>query len=454
MAEPVTDEAAGKRLPPKEMALAIERLYATGGQAAVDEFLRQQAALEPAEQAPSKKKRWFSESNSISPDKPGEKNDAVQGIIPENTDFSEVVQKAIKKAPVDHTKAPSVSPSTIKEANLILQPKSSILGKYSFGEWQEDIMTLIMEQLQGRMSTSLSALKQDVIGEITLRVDCSVIAGDDKKKILGEIDKMMKDPFEFWWQSDLAPSGTAKVETKGVLISTYHNYVGTSYVDLVINKWALPFLLYFGRGIGANRFRRDAALVMSGRYTKRLYKLLAGYVDRGSYDYPIAAMRTDYKIPESYTTASIKRSIIEPAVKQINAYAEDFEIEAEFRTMHPELGAKKKQAFDTIHFTIRSTAPESVFNGQEQKNDSEVLGEVYSYLSSLVDSGIRSKLLKICETWSRHGDLRFVYSKILYYDKMMKKQLMTRDKMKNYLFKALESETHVQLRTSRKHHTR
>ena len=72
-----------------------------------------------------------------------------------------------------------------------------------------------------------------------------------------------------------------------VVITTVHNIKGTNRVALTLNPWAIPFLLYYGTGVGGTRYGKNIALTLRGNYTKRLYKIICSQRDRREYYYSI-----------------------------------------------------------------------------------------------------------------------------------------------------------------------
>lgn len=423
-----------KRTPEKELADKAAKIYREKGLEAMQAFLDQEA--ERRKKTPAQTDDTPAAPHPRNPS-PNPVPDIVDGAEP----LSDTIEKVIRKAPVNKNNLPTVKVENFQDTIKILQPKSVVFGRYHLTEWQEDIMTLIMQQLQGYMSRSLNLLKPDFLGEISVRIDCREIAGDDKKKALQQIEKMMNYKFEFWWQNELAPAGTKKIETKGIVISTYHNYIGTSYVDLTINKWAIPFLLYYGPGVGANQYSKEIALSLPGKYTKRIYKTLSGYIDKGRFDFRIDEMRREYMLPDSYTNAQIKRSIVMPSVETINTYYPDIHVSAEFITLNKKTDGKKP-TMDTVRFTIEK-------KGAQQKEyvpEQQMAAKVIAFLTPLLQEPYKSNIHAFTQKWRQHGDLGFVYAKIEYYEKMVQTGKMTPAKMKNYLLKAISDETHIQLR--------
>ena len=453
----MSDNSSPKRLSPKEISDEAVRILTEQGEEAFNRFLQEQQSLPGASPALSKREFWkklAEDARKAGANTGKEESDPskpeASGFGDKNEGLSDDIQKVIAKSPVDHSVAPVFKPGSIRDAVSILQPKSVVFAKYSLTEWQEDIITLIMEQLQGYLSTSLTTLRQDVLGEITLRIDCSEIAGDDKNRFLEHVNKLMTYPFEFWWQSESMPEGAKKIETKGMIISTYHNYVGTSYVDLVINRWAVPFLLFYGKGVGATKYLKRTALALPGKYSKRIYKILSGYIDKGGFDYPIDKLRKEFDIPDKYSNGEIKRTVINPAVEQINAFAEGFAVSADFVTKDPsKYASMRRKPFDTIRFVItkNEAAAENPGSGLTEE---QMEYEVYSFLHPILGEPYRSRLHDICDTWKKHGDIRFAHSKIKYYEKQAQEGKMSPLKMKNFLIKALEEETKTELHLSKK----
>ena len=66
---------------------------------------------------------------------------------------------------------------------------------------------------------------------------------------------MMRKNFSFRW---VHPNIHQTVETFGVVITTVHNIKGTNRVALTLNPWAIPFLLYYGTGVGGTRYGRTS----------------------------------------------------------------------------------------------------------------------------------------------------------------------------------------------------
>ena len=428
-----------------EKALEILK---TKGKDALDAYIEEQTKLRK-EQPAQEKETKQDIPEKIHPERidvPTPASTKVPDIIssPASGTLAENIEKAISKAPVDKSVQTVSKPQTLRDAMMILYPKSAAFGSYKTTELAENILTLMHSHLQGYMSRSYSKLRPDIIGEISMRLDSSVLVGDDKSIIIKELNRMMERKFKFWWQNDKVPEGTKNIETTGVLISAIHNYIGTSYVDIVINKWALPFLLYYGPGVGASLVNPKTSLLLPGKYAKRLHRILSAYVDKGRFDYPIAKLKEEFDIPSGYSNGTIKRSIIAPAVKNINDFEENFSVEFEF-TCQNSAASKTKNENDTVEFKIQPKKANRVYVAENIQSE-----YVRNTLPLFLDEPYSSGVKKFIGIWRNHGDLGLVYAKLKYYTEQANSGKMTIQKAKNFLIKAIETETHVILHTSRK----
>ena len=76
--------------------------------------------------------------------------------------------------------------------------------------------------------------------------------------------------------------------TGGSVITNIHNIKGTNQIMVNLNPWAIPFLIYYGVGVGGTRYSKGLALGLRGNYTKRIYKIICSQRDRREYYYAIS----------------------------------------------------------------------------------------------------------------------------------------------------------------------
>lgn len=146
---------------------------------------------------------------------------------------------------------------------MLIQPNNVTFGQYSVTEWQENLLTLISDQIQQHM-TREKQLPKDLFNQPVVEIKCDEAGGkNNKSKVLKEAIAMMRKNFSFRW---VHPNIHQTVETFGVVITTVHNIKGTNRVALTLNPWAIPFLLYYGTGVGGTRYGKNIALT-SGAIT-------------------------------------------------------------------------------------------------------------------------------------------------------------------------------------------
>jgi hypothetical protein len=237
-------------------------------------------------------------------------------------------------------------PPTEEQITLI-QPNNITFGSYSFSQWQENILTLIQEALQKHMSKE-KEFNRDLFGQPYVTIRCGEAAGEKHKNlVIIESKKMMKILFSFKW---VHPQIHKTIETTGVLITNVHDVRGTDTITITLNPWAIPFLLYYGVGVGLTKYDKLTALSLPGKYTKRIYKILcskAGY--RNEYFYEIEDFKKDFELNPNTPWGEIKRTIIEPAKKSI--FQAGMSIYFDYDVITQKNG-KTKSAAKTIVFKI------------------------------------------------------------------------------------------------------
>ena len=172
--------------------------------------------------------------------------------------ISLTLSRTQKKKPMATNDITLYIPPTEEEVMLI-QPNNVTFGQYSVTEWQENLLTLISDQIQQHM-TREKQLPKDLFNQPVVEIKCDEAGGkNNKSKVLKEAIAMMRKNFSFRW---VHPNIHQTVETFGVVITTVHNIKGTNRVALTLNPWAIPFLLYYGTGVGGTKIRRGKILIL------------------------------------------------------------------------------------------------------------------------------------------------------------------------------------------------
>ena len=148
------------------------------------------------------------------------------------------------------------------------------------------------------------------------------------------------------------PEIKAEVETSGGIITTVHDIINTNNIILNFNKWAIPFLLYYGKEVGGTRFNKVVALTLRGNYTKRIYKMISRWRDKESFSYSLKELKKDFNLPDSYDGYRIKTRILEPASKSIKE--SNSNVWFEFKMFAKKKDTGRKPKIDTIVFYIKN----------------------------------------------------------------------------------------------------
>lgn len=314
---------------------------------------------------------------------------------------------------------------------MLIQPNNVTFGQYNISEWQENLLTLIGDKLQKHM-TREKELPRDLFNQPYVTVRCDEAGGrNNKAKVLQEAVGMLNKRFSFRWRH---PKMDRDVETiGGSILVAIHDIKGTNQVMLSLNTWAIPFLIYYGVGVGGTRYSKSLALGLRGNYTKRLYKIICSQRDRREYYYPMEQLRKDLEISEKKTNSAIDRDILRPAQERIKESGSDVWFDYELICRYPVKGRKPKA--DTVLFKIHTLHPQEA--GGEQY---EQYAFVYRWICSAMGSPTTDKPLKAIEKISSLGRLSEVYKRCCYYDERVCSGEMIRRHAENALLKMLRDE--------------
>lgn len=313
---------------------------------------------------------------------------------------------------------------------MLMQPNNITFGEYSYSSIQENILTLAIEALQ-KHATKEKLLQTDLWGQPTITVVCDEAAGDNNKNLVVKAVKdMVKKPFNFKW---VHPNMGKVVETGGVVFTTWHNIIGSNRIELTLNVWAIPYLVYYGVGVGGTRFNKSIALNLQGEYTKRIYKMVCRWHDQLSFPYPLSSLRKDLDIPDSYDNTKIETVVLKPAVEKITESGSDITFEYELICKNKIKGRKPKA--DTIIFKIINKNPKEAGGAQF-----ETYKDVFNFLSGCWSINKSSKLHEIVDKLCSMGVLDKVSKRIEYYQTQIKNDDLTLEHARNKIKKMLKDE--------------
>ena len=315
---------------------------------------------------------------------------------------------------------------------ILLQPKSVTFGQYDISEWQENILTLITESLQKHL-TKEKPLNTDLFGEPYIVVKCDEAGGtNNKAKVIASAKDLISKVFSFQWKS----KNGKNVKSTGTIITTIHDIEGSNNLTINFNKWAIPFLLYYGEGSGGGLFSKTIALTLRGNMTKRIYKMISAYKDKTYYEYPIETFRKDFNVSKSYSNYLIGKKILEPAMKRIKESNSDVWFDYELKTKYKQNNGRKPKA-DTIVFKIKTTA---ATQGTDQFRRNETIRR---WVDIAFDHPTDNKTITTTDKIISSDKCEMFYNKCIYYDDQITAGKMTTQHVKNTLLKILRDEFNI-----------
>jgi hypothetical protein len=226
----------------------------------------------------------------------------------------------------------------------LVQPNSVTNARYDFTSVQENILTWMIGAIQKHMTKEMP-LACDLFGNPYFRLVCSEVAkGNTKHYVWKQLTTMRTKAFEFAYTN--AQGNTEKVNT--ALIGAFRSVENTDFIDVEISSWALPYLIYWGKGVGGTIFNRTIALTLKGVYAKRMYKLCKRWDDKGGFTIPLLEFRKTVQIENKYERpAEIMKYVLDPAQAELNQCADV--------TFQYGFVKTKGRKFDRINFKIFGT---------------------------------------------------------------------------------------------------
>lgn len=87
-----------------------------------------------------------------------------------------------------------------EEEVMLIQPNNVTFGQYSVTEWQENLLTLISDQIQQHMTRENNCPKDLFELQPVVEIKCDEAGGkNNKSKVLKEAIAMMRKNFSFRW---------------------------------------------------------------------------------------------------------------------------------------------------------------------------------------------------------------------------------------------------------------
>jgi len=277
----------------------------------------------------------------------------------------------------------------------LVQPNSVTYAHYGYTAVQENVVTLITEQVQEHL-TREKPIQTDLFGhpEITLKAS-EIAQGNSKYYVLKQLKELRKKDIEFAYINQV---GKTEDVTTG-LINTIRDVRETDDIVIEISVWAIPYLLYWGKNVGGTIYQKAIAVKLRGVYAKRLYKICCRWQDKGGFDLPLDEFRKIFKLESKYKQPSnLKIRVLEPAKKELKAKA-DLYFEYELKKI-------KSKSYNYIAFKIFSQK-----SPNPDANISFWYQFVYNFLTRTYPTYKSDKAMKITETLTENNLIRMAYNK-------------------------------------------
>lgn len=337
---------------------------------------------------------------------------------------------------------------------MLLQTNNMTFGQFEVTPIQDNILTIINEHLQGYMENK-KPLNLDLFGYPYFTINCDDIGGPRHKMlVIKNVVALFPKVFSYrWFPKEIIPLLPKEfidkwfpnvkghsVKTTGTIISTFHDIEGTNLIEIVLNPWAIPFLTYYGKGVGGTWYKKQIALSLRGDKPKRIYKILCSQCNNergGVFDYPIKQLIEDFQLPPSYTNTIIKNRILEPAKNEINGIFADVWFEYELKILHP-LKNKRKPKADTVRFYIHTTRKEKETHHLSTKTYKGLDDVLYRWL--IATFGCVELTDKVFNTIMESDRRDEIINRVVYWQEEQRKGEKTSQHIKNCIKKLVRED--------------
>jgi len=344
----------------------------------------------------------------------------------------------------------------------ILQSKNLTFASYNFSEFQENVLTRLAEQIQLRIvrdPDELDAAVGACVGaRIPLYIEDFPAFQRNMKAFSKAVFDIRKLDFGFRWKlSQMSENSKIRqsfrdpdtgrplygendiIHSQGSIITMIHQSSknrGVITVDL--NPWALPFLLYYGKGVGGTKYDRDIALSLSGKYSKRLYKMICDWATSSDIiEFTLNDFCDMFMLPKCYSPSLILHKIILPSKKEIDLSRSKLKFECEPIYDEESKGTGRK-SFVGFCFILEDLSK------KEKDRERKLLQLLFEQVA---DAERRRDCARVSKEIKEAGMIRSLISKFLYYGNKRDRGEISKEEFKNTMLKILREKAGVDLRS-------
>ena len=291
------------------------------------------------------------------------------------------------------------------KSNSIIQPNRITYAKFNLTALQRNIIYLIIGKVQKHM-TKENVINKDLFNNFVVTIDAeTLIKSNNYSSVYEASKKLQKMLFEYDYIAD-----DGRYRKSAVFVTTIGQKKGSRYVDLTINKDAIPVLLYIGVGVGYTRFQKTIAISLKSVYAKRMYEFCNRWKDRGGFVITINEFKEMLSISDKYKSISdLRKRVLNPAKKELK---ENADVWFEY-----DLKKYNSRSYNMIEFKVFTQNPLEI---PGKKNKSGIYIEVVNMLSLAYPISKDGTSAFIADRIKEKGKLDELYQKLRRLDNGLK----------------------------------
>lgn len=350
----------------------------------------------------------------------------------------------------------------------ILQPKTVTRATYRISRLHYQMLVHIREELQLYISNNPQEISSQEL--ITVPLFCSHYSHfkGDTGAFLDSVKKFMlqdnvisfqwrynssfhKDLF-LWMQRGMKGRSAVRFEPKDgdliqqvsvIIVNAVRCVNDTDKIIVSINPQILPFLLYYGPGVGGTCFDRDVLLKMNSWFSCRLYEYIMDWSTSCTVKViPLTELRTMLQYPEGYKVYDIKRFVLNVAKQEFESTGASVLFDFKFKydaAYGPVTGSRGRYPSNCVEFSIYK---------REYSDWSELSRkQVLVMLQGIADKEKMHLCVPLASQVVTNGQDVKLKSKFNFYNAKVDARKMSVDEYKNTMLKIVRETTGVDLRS-------
>lgn len=338
--------------------------------------------------------------------------------------------------------------------STLVQPKAVTFSPLAHTEMIEDIVTETIRCMQPYMTTrSRSCPSERCVDSFVVTVDFSKFPtfNRNRRKIETFLNDLSQVRFSYTWvQKGFVDREGKNVPDRrftydGSLFIGYLKVHGGYCYAIDVNRKALPYLTFIGKGMGYTEFDYQVYCELKSKYVKRLYKLICEWSNYGpEYIISIEELMRRLSIPDNYDTNKISGRIFEPLKGWLVELGSS--VQFDYRFVYVADGKEEtrtgRNGYNTIIFNIHSVKK---LRGSGER---AMLSSLRNCLLGICDKEKRDVVDEAVGVIKEAGQVDFILSKFRYYTHKMNKGLIDSAKLRNVMLKVVRESCGIELRSS------